>query len=248
MSILVNKNSKVIVANIEDHLDEQYHEYIRRNTNTDFRDGFWQSTSSRFIIIRNYTKNLNLQSFFHIEYDNIVFSSLEHTRTVLEQSPYEMCIVMDNEDRCLPSIMWIRNYTILNPLVELMLLNPLVADMYFLAHFFHKVERVTNFPIFPTGFEVRKEDGKTKCVVDYSNMFDKFYSVFDGIAIGQYLSGIDPRNVPEKTIGHINDGSVFNPSIFSYGTVNDELYMFYRDVAIKVNNIHVHSKNLRQFM
>ncbi len=242
------RNPKVIIANVEDHLDEQYHEYTRRNTNTDFRDGFWQSTSSRFIIIRNYSEKIKLQSFFHIEYDNIVFSSLENEREILEKSPYEMCVVMDGEDRCLPSIMWIRNPTILNPLVEIMLDNPFVADMYFLAAFYSRYKEITNFPILPSGFKVMKDDDKTECSVDFSNMFDEFRSVFDAISIGQYLSGIDPRNVPGNTIGHINETSVFNPTMFSYGLVNNELYMFYRDVAIKVNNIHVHSKNLRQFM
>ena len=84
--------------------------------------------------------------------------------------------------------------------------------------------------------------------IDYDNLFDEFGGIFDACSIGQYLGGVDPRNIPGNTDGFINETSVNNPSDFIYVWENGELFAEWSGRTIKVNNIHVHSKNLKRFM
>jgi hypothetical protein len=75
-------------------------------------------------------------------------------------------------------------------------------------------------------------------------MYETFNSIFDGAAIGQYLGGIhsDPN-----LKGFINEKTVFNVAKYNYIWENDEPFMVYLDNKIKINNLHIHSKNLKQF-
>ena len=80
-------------------------------------------------------------------------------------------------------------------------------------------------------------------------MYEKVNSIFDAAAIGQYLGGVDPRNIPYDTTGFINEGCVFDPSNFKYKWINSEPFMVLENGhEVKINNLHIHSKNLKRFI
>jgi len=75
--------------------------------------------------------------------------------------------------------------------------------------------------------------------------------LFDGAAIGQYLGGVDPRNQKSKP-GFINESCVFNPSRFLFEWIKDDKgreipYAIFKDCKYRINNLHIHSKNLAKF-
>jgi hypothetical protein len=85
----------------------------------------------------------------------------------------------------------------------------------------------------------------------FCNHFEKFHSIFDAAAIGQYLGGTDPWH-GHSNPGFINESCVFNPTNFKFLWKKDEQgrkipIIEYQNQQWKINNLHIHSKNLSQF-
>jgi hypothetical protein len=234
---------QVNLEKIEDYYDDLYSNFSNKSFDNNFRDGFWNRTSSRFFIISNYAKAKNLKSFFHIENDVALFSNLIKFQNILEKTNKEVALVMDAPNRCIPSIMWFKDHCILNDISNYIFKNNHLNDMQSLSEFFHiNRDRVFNFPIIP---KFNKNSN-----IDYSNYFDEFNSIFDGAAIGQYLFGIDCLENPnKKTTGFVNETTIFKSSDFRYFFKNGYPYMILdSNEEVPINNLHMHCKNLKQLI
>ena len=81
-----------------------------------------------------------------------------------------------------------------------------------------------------------------------------FNSIFDAAAIGQYLGGVDPRNIPGDTTGFINETCVVNYSyykfIWKFNLILNiyQPYILIDNIEILINNLHIHSKSLKKFI
>ena len=92
---------------------------------------------------------------------------------------------------------------------------------------------------------------QVKNIQKYYNNIEAFQSIFDAAALGQYLGGIDPNNGPSSP-GFINESCVFNPSLLSYEWINDDRgrkipYIIFSGEKYRINNLHIHCKNLILF-
>lgn len=221
----------------EEYEDLDYLQFNLKNHDNSYADGFWTRTSSRFFILKNYAKKHNIKSFFHIESDILIFSNFIEIEKKLNSLNFKCSLVMDSDYKCVPSILWFSDYSILESISNQILLNDHLNDMNNLALlFYNNKDYICNFPIIP--------ERLTSLEVDYSNMYELFDSVFDGAAIGQYLGGIysDPN-----LKGYINDTTIFNVAKYDYIWENNEPYMIFQNKKIKINNLHIHSKQLNQF-
>ena len=86
----------------------------------------------------------------------------------------------------------------------------------------------------------------------YSNNIDAFNSVFDGLALGQYLGGLDPIH-KECAPGFIDQYCLFNSKNLNFTWLTDERgrkvpYMVFGDEMYRINNLHIHCKNLKLFL
>jgi hypothetical protein len=239
---LVNRldSDNIIVIFAEDYYDERLELY--HSDMDDFRDGFWKRTSSRFILIDNYVTKNKIKSFFHIENDILVFSDFKDIKNVLDNKNEEMFIILDSTNRCIPSIVYFKNFDITNKLSQFIIDNKDIADMYNLFTFYSLNKNIVdNLPIISE--ELISNN------INFSNCYNDFNSIFDGAAIGQYLGGIDPRNNSSNSIGFVNEQCIFNVSNYKYIWNNNEPYMIVKDGSmIKINNLHIHSKNLKKFI
>ena len=79
----------------------------------------------------------------------------------------------------------------------------------------------------------------------------KFNSIFDTAAIGQYLGGIDPKNESGDTTGFINEDCVVKYDKYKFKWIKNGKYYFphiiINEKIIPINNLHIHSKNLKNF-
>jgi hypothetical protein len=70
--------------------------------------------------------------------------------------------------------------------------------------------------------------------------------------MGQYLGGIDPRNDPKNTVGFVNETCVIKYNLYNFiwVTINDIKRPFLKigDLEIRIFNLHIHSKNLIEFI
>lgn len=174
------KVSKLIGANI---LSQQF-DYLLNNMFDEFktfRGGFNISTISRFYYINEYIKYHNLTNVFHIENDIMLYYPLQNLHLHL-QNPYDMVVARDNDSRVVPSLVFFKDSQISELLWNFMLTTLYsnteftYSDMELLSMFAHK----------------------SNMLVGYFNVFynsDNKNYIVDAAAIGQYLGGIDPRNV-----------------------------------------------------
>jgi|LakMenEpi03Aug12_release.lakeMendotaPanAssembly.Ray.scaffolds.fasta_scaffold384680_2 hypothetical protein len=245
------EHKDVILVKAEDYLDDYYNNFNLIGHDNSFRDGFWIRTSTRFFLINSYARNNNVQSFFHIENDNLIFNDLNNIKQFLQSQSYDMALVVDSEQRCIPSVIWFRDSTITKRLSEHIYNNNSVNDMTNLYNFFiSNRDIVTNLPIIPSYVEQTKLISTTGInysgEINYSNFYEELQCVFDGAAIGQYIGGIDTRNNPRETEGFVNETTIFDVSKFNFFWKNTKPY--FGDELIPIVNLHLHSKNLKKFL
>ena len=223
-----------------------------------FRDSFWVYTIARFFYIYSFMTLFKIKSAFHIENDIMIYENLEIIEKYLDANKVYM--VKDSVSRVIASIMYLNTIELSNILVFMITqleLNPNLNDMELLGHYIS--EKVGYLPF------------------DYSNTGQKLLEqyIFDSCAIGQYIGGIDPRNIrgyddisdydrqllivnnPFKKF--INETCTFkandNVKIFNrYLTVDNYQiplnFYFTTDNSLDIKqvvNTHIHSKQLYQF-
>jgi hypothetical protein len=234
-------SEKITLVEAEDY--DTFGDFVLKNHDNSFRDGFWFRTSSRFFLLQNYSKLNDITSFFHIENDVLLYSDLKKEKEILDNTKYEMTIVLDSDRRCVPSILWFKDYYILGELTDFIVRYDYNDDMRNLYLFYEQNrDKVNNFPII-------HDEQYSSNNIKYNNLYNKFQCIFDGAAIGQYLFGVDPRNTPGDTSGFINETTIFNPSLFNYIWEEKVPYMIDKEgLRIKINNLHIHSKQLNKII
>ena len=149
----------------------------------DFRDGFWISTTMRFFYIYSLMELFFLENIFHIENDVLLYKKLHFTKE--NQKP--ICkLVRDSINRIIPSIMFFEKISIIESLVQFITCtlynsNTFINDMNLLHEWIIKEQDIF--------------------IIEYLNTIpSKDLSCWDGAAIGQFLDGVDIKN-----IGSFND-------------------------------------------
>jgi hypothetical protein len=170
----------------------------------------------------------------------------------------------DNDARCVPGIVYLRNQSSVAALTDFFLaaLRHVAAtpaasrvnDMVVLGAL--RARGIDHLPIVPPDYPgvLRSAAGHT--VADpacYSRNFDTLGFVFDAAALGQFLGGVDPRNCPGPTAGFVNESCVFDPRALRPRFVRDDLGRRLPVVETAsglhaVANLHIHSKNPTPFL
>lgn len=261
-----------ILGNLSDHPRfNKYTEYINSlpSNTTAFRNGFWVSTTSRFFYIERFMELFKLDKVFHIESDVMIYENLQTIYDLCKKcNPDKLYMVQDSDNRVIPSILYIpgREHLIkLNDYIINILTNHknntgiVVNDMVLLGSYPDK-----NY--FPYKFD---NDTRINNII-----FDKY--IFDGAAIGQYLGGVDPNNIPNvKKVDYICNptskmyGNGFVNETCDFKPNSENVDFFLKDIYLndktnilipfckrendretdlrQIANLHVHSKQLYQF-
>lgn len=232
------KDKCVKIVNTED-LIPNYSTYVSSIKNT-FRNGFWELTSYRFIVIYEYMKQYNIDNIIHIENDVLIYKNVD---SIKFHNMSKLLLTMDSKKRCIPGIMFIPNHTILKKSLDIF--NPKLNDMENFSNCYYNLnEYIDTLPIFL--------EYNTNSV---TNMITKNYkhynAIFDAAAIGQYLGGIDPQNKSGDTRGFVNETCIINYSHFKFiWKMIDDLkypYIIINNNEIPIINLHIHCKNLKMF-
>lgn len=206
------------------------------NLNKHFRNGFWHLCSLRFFYLYSYITKNQLIDCIHLENDVMSYINFDKLKTCFKHN--KVYATFDCNTRVIPSILYIPNGESFKPIINNY--NTQLNDMENLARFDETV--IEPLPIYLNHENINK----------FNKNFDDFHCIFDGAAMGQYLGGIDPRNQPGDTRGFINETCIikYNNNTF-FWVLEDGLYAPYiliNNCIIKVINLHIHSKQLDQFM
>lgn len=213
-------------------------QYFNKNTKLDkgFRNGFWNNASKRLFLLHQYIRMNNIQGVIHLENDVLLYTKLDKYKFAKK-----IYLTMDNEHRCIPGIVYVPSPDLFEKMIKEYTFDK--SDMYNMAKFFNDHRDIVEpFPIIDGSFE--------------SSIFNKNYelfdSVFDAAAIGQYLGGVDPRNIPGDTTGFVNETCVVKYDKYRFVWLESEgykkPYIVINNKNIPINNLHIHSKKLKKFI
>ena len=204
-----------------------------------FRGGFWKLTSARLFYLYNYLKTNNIQHSIHIENDVMLYGKVN----IPDLS--KVWLTMDSNSRCIPGIIFIPDYISIERLIIDYIFDK--NDMENLAIFFNNNrDKCMTFPLIQSNMYYDKQD-------IFSQNFDSFNCIFDGAAIGQYLGGVDPRNIAGDTRGFVNETCVVDYSRYQFIWRLDSYTNLYKpniiinEREIPIMNLHIHSKQLNRF-
>jgi hypothetical protein len=223
--------------------EDLYHDYEQyRNGICDtYRGGFWPLCKFRFNMIYLAMKKYNITNICHLENDVLMFKDLS---TFTPHVNDKILLTIDAHNRCIPGIMFIPNYQLLEKSIEQF--KDENNDMQDFYNIFANNDFCDTLPIF-----IEDETDETKKII--TKNFSYYNCIFDAAAIGQYLGGIDPRNVPEDKPewggpgAFINETCVFDYSKYEFIWNESVPYVKINQKTIPIFNLHIHCKNLKQF-
>lgn len=225
-----------------------------------FHDPFWLYASERFLYLDDFMQQYDIADLFHIENDNMLYVDLKEILPIFHQHYKEIAAVFDNDERCIPGFFYVAHKEAMANLAAFFATWAFVGahDMEILT--FYKKQNPTliyALPIIPSSYSKTYPLVSTIGITTnnpsiYSQHSEQFMSIFDAAAIGQYLGGTDPRN-GKTGAGFINESCLFNPSRCIYEFRTDASgrsvpHMVFQEHAYRINNLHVHSKNLTPFL
>ena len=229
-------------------LIQHYEEFANGLQNT-FWNGFYELTSYRFFVLYQYILQHNRGKLLHLENDVMIFQDFN------EFSFHDMTkilITMDNNERCIPGIVYIPHAASLKTCYDLFDKNQ--SDMYNWAKCYYQLREeniIDTLPIFV--------DNHAHCENKIlTNAFPFYHGIFDGAALGQYLGGIDPRNNPHDDPKN-KEGVVSVDCMVDYSNWKiiwkqsplhfyEEPFIIIDHIEIKIFNLHVHCKDLKKFL
>ncbi len=244
----------IVLVDVASLPETEHHGRFRASHRLDevFRDGFWRHTTERFFVLEELIEAHGLEEVIHLENDVMLYCDMSAHCEALRPGG-DLAVTSDDPSRVVPGLVYVRGREVLREL------NRALAnaagegrdDMWNLGRFLAwNGHRVATLPLVMPAYEPRVE-------ARYTDGFERFASVFDACALGQYLGGIDPRNVEPgtPTVGFINETAAFSCARLEFQWMERDGL---RRPACRpaggttqawtaINNLHVHAKALHRF-
>lgn len=254
---------KVKVIFVEDlpesYESTEFQKLITQQVDLQFRKQYWRYVFERFFILQRYCLQTTLSSIYMIETDNMVYVPLDivsKTETLFSQG---MAAPFDNLEQGYPSFVFFRNGLAVFDFANYMLTclrKSYLSDMKILGQYRSEhPERVFPYPVLPsvcnTPLRERTSFVGHKASAEESKFLSNkdFPILFDAIAYGQALGGIDPRNTGgANSIGYLNESALYTIEETKFGWTHLNGFWFPLVNLIPLVNLHIHSKALSSFL
>lgn len=217
------------------------------NHDLTFRGAFWFNSIARLKALEMYSKRNPATALLHLESDVVVLPTFPFDK--FEELGAKLAFPFESINRGIASILYLGSHALTLKLTEFCEMriqsDSKLTDMIALGQFQNEYpEDVVILPTVDTHFG----SGSFSSLEKFGENKQLFGGFFDGITIGQYLFGIDPRNrrgirqVYSRNPGHLVDASKLN---FSW--TGEEFKIRAGSEEYLLHNLHVHSKDIRLF-
>lgn len=254
---------KINAVFVEDlPLSKEYTEFygvIRKQVDLQFRNQYWQYVFERFFVLQRYCLYRPSQSIYMIETDNMVYVPLDIVARTESLFPQEMAAPFDNLEQGYPSFVFFRSSRAVSAFTNYMLnclQSEYKSDMKILGQYRQEhPDAVFAYPLLPSvcNTPLRERSslvGHKASAEDSAFLSNKeFPIVFDAIAYGQAVGGIDPRNTGGlKSIGYLNESALYTIMETDFRWTRLNGFWFPLVNSIPLVNLHIHSKALSEFL
>ena len=214
-----------------DNYDKSYIENTKLDKN--YRNGFWYLCSLRFYYLLEFLKNTNIKNVMHIENDVVTYYESQSIIKSINDTNH-VYIPFDSPNRSIASILYIPSYEVFAKVMDKYRTD--MNDMENFSNIRKTTSLLKPFPIFNDNTFI-------------SEGFEKFNGIFDAAAIGQYLGGVDPRNVSTDTRGFVNETCIINYSKYKieFDSLNRP-FIHINGIRTKIYNLHIHCKKVETFI
>jgi hypothetical protein len=216
--------------------------------NSDYSFGhLWKSSCYRLFYIQNYIEDNNLSNILHFDNDVLLFESPEKILEMVSVYKNKIAITAHNECEVVMGMSYIKDSYSMEALLEFVkselhkgfdylhkLYNGYPTEMQLIS----KSNQYETLPILPRQISSER----------YSNNFDKFNSIFDPSSYGQYLGGTYGEKKPGWYGTHHEIGKNISENKIKIFMEDKNPYLICQDQKIKINNLHIHSKQTGMFL
>src|SRR5579862_1361283 len=209
----------------------EHEDFLRISTlDRNYRDGFWYFTTERLFYLDDLINQYDLKNTFHMENDNLIYVDLEELLPIFTNNYSGIAAPFESDHRGFGNFIFVPNKNSIHTLALHLRKHASsgLSEMFLLNSF--KVEWGEKY-------------------IDHLPTIMKEYAEDHGLVniLGMRCT-IDPRNGSDGP-GFINDAAFFNVSFMNLIWEFDERgrripFAIYRDKKFRINNLHVHSKNL----
>lgn len=249
------KLENVIIINYNDVKSQGFINTVGSNYNKFYichklkgREQLFIRSFERFFLVSNLMKRDNLSDCLFLELDNLIYRNPNDW--LEELSKYELCYLFDNYDRCSAGLMYIKSPTSLDGFLDYTISyietsNEFLSEMMCLYRYYIVNKDYNNIMILPTYW-------KDENIPEIASINFVKVGLFDAAGIGIYLLGMDIVHTNNKIIkGKRNKwGAIdYTKNTFKWEKDIDGLnkpYILHSDKWILINNLHIHSKNLKE--
>ena len=213
---------------------------------------FWTVAATRFFYIANFMRVNDLQNVSHFDNDVLIYFDITEYVDTFQRFYPGIGITPENSAKSPAGFVFINSHTALDHMTDFFVSQlehhgevglreiygtDTIHEMLLIVDFKNR------FPEFITDLPTTPED-------QYVN---KFEAIFDPLSWGEYVDGTRLG----KKVGHHSPGAYIvewlkeNPNSSVVWRVEDNLwcpYLSCNGKLTKINNLHLHSKNLANFM
>ena len=238
--------NNVINLNFINIVNSNIHKFLIVSNLTGREELFIRSFE-RFFLLENLMISNNLSNCLFLELDNLIYD--DPYKWLTEFSKHELCYMYDHDDRCSSGLMYINNSNSLDNFLNYILYfiinsNDFMNEMTTLYRYY--TLSTNSVQILPTYW--KKENIPSMAKENYGLYND---SIFDALAIGCFLLGLDPYH----TNGKIETGRKAEWCAIDYTQDKFEWkideegrkipYIYDGINWLRINNLHIHSKDLK---
>ena len=257
--LITNRECKVPrTAELEVSIYDTSSEWLQLDSDLshpkDFRDNFWLTSVARFLAIKDYLAN-SPGEILHLESDVILSEDFHFDRFSKLAKPIAFPILSSSQG--IASTLYIRNYETAASLVSLTLemasKDSKTTDMLVLRSFYKSYpEKTQLLHIGPLGKTAYRNFGDGTILEEMTSAALIFNGCFDGLDIGYYLFGVDPRNAKGKkylrkplanSFLNVKETNIKYSSPRNFLNISSNL----SEPEIPVFSLHIHSKNAHLF-
>lgn len=231
--------------------DEHWKE-VRRNLSHEmsFRKGFWFKTLARIFVLNSFMQVHTNEPCLQIEADVFLFPNFPIAK--FRSLDAEIAFPMESSQMGIASLLFLRNHraaeTLMNFAIDQTLIDSKTTDMSLLGLIANtKLLRFAPLRTLPIELQSALTQPEAVHLVCEDSLDD--HGVFDGITLGQYLLGIDPRNSRGTRILFQRQHShAINPEKLSFTLDADKnLWIENPYGNSPVYNLHNHAKDIRVY-
>jgi len=222
--------------------------------------GFWTITTTRFMYMENFLKEHKLTDVYHFENDILLYYDLKKHHRAFTYFYKHMAITPGGHDRNMTGFMFIKRWQELEAMTSFFIQiieenglpalrkkynTDMVHEMSLMKMYELEkgIEYLEHIPTLPFG--------------QYAKRYEAFFSIFDSASWGQYVGGTAEGIPGAKPANHyVSQVLIENPDytvIWKKDLAGNNIpYFQYHDghniQEIKINNLHIHSKNLHKYV